>query len=428
MPRNIIGCPGYYLADDNKTILDANGKAVGNKREYFTIILDGTKHNVQRAKLAWCALNDVNPFDVSDEYIFYYINGVPRKRKTAAITSHVGLSDIAFQKKLKSWAEKQGFYDQQKYVETMHRFIEKHNVSLNERDDENDYIVVKKTNKINDDINKILSIYAEYNDYGDFYINKETREIIKSYAEKRDMTIWDFIEKYSWLLSLPENLDNDLLDEVKEEAESKKENLWEYLVGLHCQNGCLDDKINIAENKIKELEKENESLKEQLAKLKADAKTGDVQGISTTDRPVPETSEMIQTIFFPLANIDEIQKCAETLHLTVFEYLIQAHEHFKDLHNSENDSKQPSKTDDMKTKDIALWKAVGIQMCYCNENIKDDKDDSFFIRIIHDDEEDKNYVAFKNIDKVNVSVDEVINLIKDAEQRLTMSNPTTNNT
>ena len=257
MSKQIIGCPGYYLADDKKTILDENGKAVGGKKDYITITVNENKHNVQRAKLAWCALNDINPFEVSDDYIFYYIKGEPRKRTTSAVSSQTRLSDIEFQKTLKSWAEKQGFYNHQKYIEKMHDFIEKHNVRLT---DDDDYCVFKMSERDRMVFDSPIDAPGLQNENDNHKVNIDRLVYLdfEFRAKKHDMTVDEYVNKL--LESLPYDMDDTKLMSLVKEAGKEDKNVWDYIFERfeNCSNPYqvqdqLKSQIALLESEIKRL-------------------------------------------------------------------------------------------------------------------------------------------------------------------------------
>lgn len=144
-----------YTIDKNTFEVSINGTPVEPDdadmiKVYLQVGKETFSEKYPRAKLAWCALNNVSPIDVGDNYAFYFIDGKPAKVKTSDVSKTITKKDAKFWKDVMSWAEKQGYYNPQTFIETIHHFLNKYNVNIKNCDD---YVIVSKKTalKYNDD-------------------------------------------------------------------------------------------------------------------------------------------------------------------------------------------------------------------------------------------------------------------------------------
>ena len=361
MSYPIIGCPGYSLADDMHTIHNQNGKAVSEENEYVTIVVDGEKHSIQRAKLAWCAMKGVNPFEVSDDdYIFYYSRNTPRKKSTAKISKGTKLNDIEFQKTIKGWAEKNGFFDTKKYLQTMHDFIQRHNISLTGKDD---YCVFKQSDK--DTILEGMTHAAldkQENSDKQCMVKLDELEyfVFKNRAKENNMTVDEYVIRL--LSCVPYNMDDTKLFNLEKAAEKVNKNLWDYI-------------FDLVFNKDSENDKRQNDLKEQVADLK-----GAIQQIT-------EELEKKQ---------EALSKCKAFASLNALKPILPP-----------------------------MWYVKAIEVTYVNDFIKEsfnielfnDQNNAMIGDMPEDHTRKKYYEGFSSM-----SVDHFVNIINDAKQRLLTAN------
>ena len=253
---SIIDLPGYILDADTQTVYNIDGKKISDKEGFANIIKDGKIHYLSVAKLAWCSLHNVNPFNVSDEYVFYFSGNPPKpiKKRVSNLSTTKNKSQMEFQKSLKAWAEKQGFYDTQKYITAMHDFIQKNGVSLKEA---NDFCVLKTASK---DLEQLKTFFEKHHTIA---ITKDTYNKLESYAKIVDMTINEYIESCSKYLAISDKKTLEIAEEAFNHAQNSGEKISDYLLRLYIQDGQLNDIID-------NLKSENNDLKIKIKSLQDD--------------------------------------------------------------------------------------------------------------------------------------------------------------
>lgn len=193
---SIINCPGYTLDLETQTVSDKEGNTVTDNEGLAAVIINGERHNVNIAKLAWCALHKVCPLDVSNDYVFYLrgnVNPVPVKMNVAILTTTSNKKQMDYKSSLKSWAESQGFYSTEKYVRAMHNFLKKNKISLKEADD---YTVIKLSDRQPE-------LLAENKDQKNISLPAELYENIERFAAESKLPTSKCIQKMLEILTLP---------------------------------------------------------------------------------------------------------------------------------------------------------------------------------------------------------------------------------
>lgn len=286
MPLDLssINCPGYSLDFETETVCDQDGNVVSDQDGIATIAVDGKTHNIAVAKLAWCALHNVSPFEVSDEYIFFFQGNLqkrPIRKGVLNLTTTKNKKQMEFKKSLKSWAESQGFLSSEKYVREMHNFIKQHNISLKDKDN---YTVINlKDNKVqqqdgdNNDHPKTAVILPL-----DVYNN------IKEYAKKDQITVEEYIEKNHCLMSLIDDFSEQLSLEFILALDEKNKNPSQFFNDLYAQAKESQKVIDGLKAQVQLLQEENKSLQENVCKYRNDyLKTKELQSGWQTLIPYP---------------------------------------------------------------------------------------------------------------------------------------------
>lgn len=279
MPLDLssINCPGYSLDIETETVCDQDGNVVSDQDGIATIAVDGKTHNIAVAKLAWCALHNVSPFEVSDEYIFFFQGNLqkrPIRKGVLNLTTTKNKKQMEFKKSLKSWAESQGFLSSEKYVREMHKFIKQHGISLKDKDS---YIVINSNdNKVqqqdNDNVHQTKTAVI---------LPLEVYNKIEEYAKKDQITIEKYIEKWHGLMFLLDDTSLILADEEKGQDPSH------FFNDLYTRSKESQKEINALKAQIQLLQEENKSLRENVCKYRNDyIKTKDLQ--SHWEKVIPE--------------------------------------------------------------------------------------------------------------------------------------------
>ena len=286
MPLDLstISCPGYALDIDTETVCDQDGNVVSDKDGIAAITIDGVTHHFTVPKLAWCALHNVSPFEVSDEYIFFFQGNLqkrPVRKGVLNLSTTKNKKQMDYKKSLKAWAESQGFLSSEKYVREMHNFIKQHNISLKDKDN---YTVINlKDNKVqqqdgdNNDRPKtavILPLHV-YNNIG-------------AYAKMNQMTVEEYIEKWYSLMNWPNDLTNDLRIEMILAHDENNKYPWEFFNDLYAQAKESQKVIDGLKAQVQLLQEENKSLQENVCKYRNDyLKTKELQSGWQTLIPYP---------------------------------------------------------------------------------------------------------------------------------------------
>ncbi len=260
-----INCPGYSLDIETETVCDQDGNVVSDQDGIATIAVDGKTHNIAVAKLAWCALHNVSPFEVSDEYIFFFQGNIqkrPVRKGVLNLSTTKNKKQMDYKKSLKAWAESQGFFSSEKYVREMHNFMKQHNISLKDKDN---YTVINlNDNKVQQQDNDnsqpktavILPLYV-YNN-------------IEAYAKMNQMTVEEYIEKWYSLMNWPNDLTNDLKIEMNLAHDETNKYPWEFFNDLYAQAKENKKIIDGLKAQVQLLQEENKTLQENVCKYQND--------------------------------------------------------------------------------------------------------------------------------------------------------------
>ena len=286
MPLDLstISCPGYSLDIDTETVCDQDGNVVSDKDGIAAITIDGVTHHFNVAKLAWCALHNVSPFEVSDEYIFFFQGNLqkrPVRKGVLNLSTTKNKKQMDYKKSLKAWAESQGFLSSEKYVLEMHNFIKQHNISLKDKDN---YAVINlKDNKVqqqdgdNNDQPK-TAVILPLNVYTD----------IKTHAKENQITVEEYIEKRHGLMYLPEDISEQLKIEIILALDEDDKYPSQFFNDLYTQAKENQKVIDGLKAQVQLLQEENKTLQENVCKYRNDyIKAKDLQSEWQTLIPYP---------------------------------------------------------------------------------------------------------------------------------------------
>lgn len=268
MPLDLstISCPGYSLDIDTETVCDQDGNVVSDKDGIAAITIDGVTHHFTVAKLAWCALHNVSPFEVSDEYIFFFQGNLqkrPVRKGVLNLSTTKNKKQMDYKKSLKAWAESQGFLSSEKYVREMHNFIKQHNISLKDKDN---YTVINlKDNKVqqqdgdNNDQPK-TAVILPLNVYTD----------IKTHAKENQITVEEYIEKRHGLMYLPDDISEQLKIEIILALDEDDKYPSQFFNDLYAQAKENKKIIDGLKAQVQLLQEENKTLQENVCKYQND--------------------------------------------------------------------------------------------------------------------------------------------------------------